>query len=190
MPFVEYLIREHEIAAAQEMWGHMAKTSASLRPSGEGNLVVNGDFNEEIIPGGFSWRLQTPASQTIRVDTVEIHGGTASISFTFEGPTFSDYGFSQLVPVRSKQLYELRVAAKSQEIQSSDGPRIMVEDAFTHVLLAKGNEWQGTHGWDDQRILFSTKPDTKLIRIYIGRITGAGLIRGSLWLDNIQLFER
>jgi lipoprotein NlpI len=190
MPFVEYLIREHEIAAAQEMWDHMAKTSASLRPSGEGNLVVNGNFNEEIIPGGFSWRLQPPASQSIRVDPVEIHGGTASISFTFEGPTFSDYGFSQLVPVRPKQLYELRVAAKSQEIQSSDGPRIMVEDAFNHTLLAKGEEWQGTHGWDDQRVLFSTKPDTKLIRIYIGRVTGAGLIRGTLWLDNIQLFER
>ena len=65
MPFVEYLIREHDIAAAQEMWGHMAKVSESLRPSGEGNLVVNGDFKEEIIPGGFSWRLQPPASQTI-----------------------------------------------------------------------------------------------------------------------------
>ena len=190
MPFVEHFIHKRDIPDAQEIWSAMAKNSASLRPSsGEGNLIVNGDFDEEIVPGGFSWRLQPPASQSTRIDTQEIHGGTSSVSFDFAGPSFGDYGFSQLVPVKPKQNYDLQVSAKCQEITSAEGPRLMVEDAFTHAPLAIGQEWQGTHGWDEQHILFSTKPETQLVRIFVGR-TGPGLIRGKLWLDNIRMFER
>jgi hypothetical protein len=191
MPFVEYLLRQRDIQEAQEVWTDMAKQSPSLRPSTtDGNLIVNGGFEEEIIPGGFSWRLVPPASQSIHIDTREFHGPTSSVSFAFEGPTFSDYGFSQLVPVKPRQMYDLSVAAKSEEIQSADGPRLMVEDAFTHAQLAKGPEWQGTHVWNEEHILFSTAPDTRLIRIFLGRVTGAGLIRGTLWLDDVRLYER
>src|SRR3954468_14793469 len=136
MPFIEYLILQHEIAAAQEAWTGMQKMSASLRPStSDGSLIVNGNFDEEIIPGGFSWMVRPPAVQTIRIDANEFHAGNASVSFTFEGPTFSDYGFSQVVPVKPNQLYELRVNAKSQEITSAEGPRMLIEDAFNHLSL-------------------------------------------------------
>src|SRR5207302_7150784 len=150
----------------------------------------NGSFEEEIIPGGFSWRLEPPASRTLHIDTQEFRAGMASVSLAFDGPTFSDYGFSQLIPVKSKQLYEVFVIAKSQEIQSSDGPRIMVEDASNHTLLTKGPEWQGTHGWNEDRFLFPTFPDTQLALLYVRRATGAGLIRGKLWIDNLSMYER
>jgi hypothetical protein len=190
MPFVDYLIRQHRIADAQEVWSSLAKISASLRPStSDGNLIVNGSFDEDIIPGGFSWRLQAPALQNTRLDSQELHTGTASLALDFEGPAFRDYGLSQLVPVRPNQLYELKVTAKSQEIQSAEGPRVMVEDE-KHIVIAKGEEWQGTHGWDEQSILFTTPPGTELVRVYVGRVTGAGLIRGRLWLDNFRMYER
>ena len=71
-----------------------------------------------------------------------------------------------------------------------EGPRIMVEDAFSHTLLAKGPEWQGTHGWDEVSILFSTLADTSAVRIYLGRAGGTGLVRGTLWLDDFRMYER
>src|SRR5260221_7986953 len=147
MSVVEYLIAQHQIPDAQQVWRDMAKQSPSLRPeAADGNLIVYGSFEEEIIPGGFSWRLDPPASRTLHIDTQEFRTGMASVSFTFEGPAFSDYGFSQLIPVKGNQIYEVFVTAKSQEIQSSEGPRIMVEDASDRTLLTKGPEWQGTHG--------------------------------------------
>lgn len=190
IPFVDYLISQNHIADAQEVWSSLAKASPSLRPAtSDGNLIVNGSFGEDIIPGGFSWRLQPPALQEARVDNQEFQGGTASLALEFTGPTFSDFGISQLVPVKPNQLYELKVSAKSQEIESSDGPRIMVADE-KHTIIAKGNEWQGTHGWDEQSIMFTAPPDTHLVRVFIGRETGAGLIRGELWIDDIRMYER
>lgn len=191
MPFVDYLIRQHRIDDAKEVWGSMAKMSPSLRPAtADGNLIVNGNFDEDIIPGGFSWRLLPPAAQTARIDTQEFHAGSASIALTFEGPAFADYGLSQLVPVKSGQMYELQVLSKTQEIQSAEGPRVMMEDAVSHAPLAQGIEWLGTHGWDEQSIMFTTPANTKLVRVYVGRVTGAGLIRGKLWLDNFRMYER
>ncbi len=190
MPFVEYLIYQRHIADAQEVWSSMAKLSPSLRPAtSDGNLIVNGNFDEDIIPGGFSWRLQPPALQSARVDDQEFHAGTASLALEFTGPAFADYGLSQLVPVKPNQLYELKVTAKSQEITAAEGPRLMVEDP-KHTVIAKGNEWQGTHGWDEQSIMFTTPPGTQLVRVYIGRETGAGLIRGKLWVDEFRMYER
>ena len=191
MPFADYLIRQHEIADAQEVWTAMARISPSLRPStSDANLIVNGSFDEEIIPGGFSWHLEPPATKSLQLDDRELHTGTASAAFNFEGPSFLDFGFYQLVPVKPNQLYELRFDSKSQEIVSGAGPRITVDDAFTHTNLAQGSEWIGTHPWGEQSFLFTTKPDTHLLRIYVGRSPGAGLIRGKLWLDNIKMYER
>ncbi len=190
IPFVDYLIRENRISDAQEVWSNLEKLSPSLRPATpDGNLIVNGNFDEDIIPGGFSWRLQSPALQNARVDNQEFHAGTASLELEFTGPAFKDYGLSQLVAVKPNQLYELKVTAKSQEIISAEGPRVMVEDP-KHVVIAKGNEWQGTHGWDEQSIMFTTTPGTQLVRVYIGRETGAALIRGKLWVDEFRLYER
>jgi hypothetical protein len=191
MPFVEYLIQQRDIADAQQVWPTVARLSPSLAPStSDGNLITNGGFDEEIIQGGFSWRLSTTATNNFQLDDREFHSGTASASFRFDGPGFTDFGFWQLVAVNPDQQYELLFTAKSQEIVTADGPRIMVDDAFTRSNLAKGPEWIGTHGWNEERLLFVTKHDTKLVRIYLGRANGGSLIRGKLWLDNIRMYER
>jgi hypothetical protein len=191
MPFVEYLIQHRQIADAQQVWPAVARLSPALAPSkSDGNLITNGDFDEEIIQGGFSWRLSPPATKSFELDDREFHSGTASAALTFDGPAFADFGFSQLVPVKPDQQYELLVTAKSQEIVTTDGPRILADDAFTKINLAKGPEWIGTHGWNEERVLFTTKRDTKLVRIYLGRAYGGSLIRGKLWLDNIRMYER
>lgn len=189
--FAEYLIRQRQIDDAKEVWGSVEKLSPSLRPAtADGNLIVNGNFEEEIVTGGFSWHLEPPAAKSFQVDDRDFHSGTASASLNFEGPAFSDYGLWQWVPVRGNQMYELRYTTKSQEIISANGPRIMVEDAFTRANLGAGPEMSGTHGWNEETLLFSTKPDTRLVRVYVGRAPADSLIRGKLWIDDMRMYER
>jgi hypothetical protein len=170
----------------------LGRFSASLRPaSGEGNLITNGDFEEEIIPGGFSWNVDVvPTILTAKLDEGEFRTGSNSLAIIFKGSSFGDSGISQFVAVKPNSRYELLMDAKSQEIQSANGPRVMVMDAFSNLPIATGTEWQGTHVWAQETINFSTGPNTNLVRVMIARSPSAGLIRGRLWIDNVRMYQR
>jgi hypothetical protein len=192
IPFVHFLINQHRIESAQEVWAGLARLSPSLRPAtSDGNLITNGDFEEDIIPGGMSWNLNfVPESVAVRIDDRYFHTGSSSLSLNFKGTPFADSGISQLVPVKPNSRYELLVDVMSQEIESANGPRIVVSDAFTNTPLASGVEWQGTHVWGQDSVTFTAGSNTRLIRILIGRTPSFGLIRGRMWIDNVRMFER
>ncbi|MCU1311073.1 MAG: hypothetical protein JWO20_2198 [Candidatus Angelobacter sp.] len=192
MPFVQFLMDQHHVDDVQEVWAGLSRLSPSLRRSlPEGNLIVNGDFEEDIIPGGLSWRLNfIPATLTAEVDDREFHVRSSSLLLNFKGSQFADSGISQYVPVKPNSRYELLFDVKSQEIESANGPRLIVADAYTNVPLSLGVEWQGTHVWTDDHVTFTTGPDTRLVRILIGRSPEFGLIRGKMWIDYVRMFER
>jgi hypothetical protein len=190
-PLVNYLVTQHEIDDAHEVWIDTARYSPALRPSSnDGNLIVNGDFEEEIIPGGFSWNLNSVPAVQAQEDDGQFRTGASSLAITFIGAAFADSGISQLVPVKPNSTYELLVASKSQEIQSASGPRVMIVDGFTNGEVAIGKEWLGTHVWTQDTVSFNTGPSTKLLRVFIGRSPGSGLIRGKLWIDNVRMYQR
>jgi pentatricopeptide repeat protein len=192
IPFVQFLMDQHHVDDVQEVWAGLSRLSASLRRSPpEGNLIVNGDFEEDIIPGGLSWRLNfIPATLTAEVDDREFHVRSNSLFLNFKGSPFADSGISQYVPVKPNSRYELLFDVKSQEIESANGPRLIVADAYTSVPLSLGVEWQGTHVWTGDHVTFTTGPDTRLVRVLIGRSPAFGLIRGKMWIDYVRMFER
>jgi hypothetical protein len=189
--FVHYLIAQRQVESAREVWADLARMSPALRPSSnDGNLIVNGDFEEDIITGGFSWNLNSVAAVEAKPDDGEFHTGASSLSIRFTGAAFTDSGISQFVAVKPHSTYEVLIDTKSQEIESANGPRVIVVDGFTNSDIAMGNEWLGTHVWSRDSITFTTGPNTNLLRIFIGRSPGSGLIRGRLWIDNIRMYER
>ena len=152
--------------------------------------MVNGNFEEEIIPGGFSWRMDLMAKNAVQVDDGEFHSGSNSLKVSFDGKAFADSGLSQFVAVKPGNHYELLVDAKLQEIDTANGPRFIVVDGFTNLPLAIGPEWLGTHGWETASIPFVAAKETRLVRVLLGRVSEFGLIRGHLWIDNVRLYER
>jgi tetratricopeptide (TPR) repeat protein len=192
IPFVQFLINQRRIESAQEVWAGLARLSPSLRASStDGNLITNGDFEEDIIPGGMSWNLNfIPETLTVQLDDREFHKGSSSLLLNFKGTPFDESGISQLVAVKPNSRYELLVDVKSQEIESANGPRVLVADAFTNVTIASGVEWQGTHVWSQDSITFTAGSNTRLVKLFIGRSPSFGLIRGRMWIDNVRMFER
>ncbi|MCU1285742.1 MAG: hypothetical protein JWO13_2092 [Acidobacteriales bacterium] len=192
MPFVQYLVDQRQIDSLTEVWAGLAKMSPSFRPStNDGNLIVNGDFTEEIIPGPLSWKMKpNPAVMTVDVDDQEFQSNSSSLRFVFKGSAFDDSGISQFVPVKANASYELQAQVMSRELESANGPRIIIVDAYTNEPIALGQEWQGTHVWTPEAFSFTTRPSTRLIKVLIGRSPSDGLIRGRLWIDNIRLYER
>jgi hypothetical protein len=112
------------------------------------------------------------------------------LSLRFNGAAFSDSGISQLIAVKPLSTYELLIDTKSQEIEAANAPRVIVVDGYTNSEIAMGKEWLGTHVWSRDSITFTTGPNTNLLRVFIGRSPGSGLIRGRLWIDNVRMYER
>ena len=54
-------------------------------------------------------------------------------------------------------------------------------------MLAATDEFQETSGWKQRTADFVTGPDTRLVTIRVVRIPGNLLIKGTLWLDDIEL---
>ena len=191
--FVNYLIVHHQPDAAAQVWKDVARFNPWLSEAPrDGEIsIVNGSFEEDILDGGFAWRTEPPPSVSLVLDDNEFHSGTRSLSLTFNGQPFQYAGLSQYVPVEPNSHYEFSVFVKTQEVQTAAGPRFWVQDAYDQsVIFATGREWLGSHSWQEDRIAFTTGPDTHLIALRIVRQPADKLISGRMWVDDVRLFRR
>ena len=181
-PYFDYLIRTDQIDQAENVW-----TDLRRRDDSPPNLIRNSGFETEFLNGGFEWRYSELSQVDTTLDTREFHHGARSLRFTFLGPAVADTGVYEYVPVQPNTAYRLSAFAKTQEINTASGPRLAVEDSSTRKVLAATDEFQETSGWKQRTADFVTGPDTRLVTVRVVRIPGNLLIKGTLWLDDIEL---
>jgi hypothetical protein len=191
MPYVNYLVRTKELARADEAMQWLARNHVALQTEtrGAGLPLVNPGFEEEYIPGPFSWTLQANPAVRFQIDGNEFHGGTRSLRLDFTGTGFRLSGLTQYIRVPEHTPLELSVFVKANQIKTPLGPRLLVQDAYTHEVLATGREWIGSNAWREERLLFTTR-DNGLIALRIARDTVAGSIAGSMWIDDLKVVRR
>jgi cytochrome c-type biogenesis protein CcmH/NrfG len=153
----------------------------------EGNLIVNGDFNLDILNGGFDWTYQTQPGVRLLLDPSDFHEGQRSLSITFEGPGISDAGIHQLIPVHGATKYDFTVYYKSSEFQGAGGPQIVLRDLYSGQALYTSDVLNGADFWKPVRARLTTPDSTSLLVLNIERLPAGSPIRGRLWLDNFEL---
>src|SRR6202045_2404452 len=191
-PYFRLLIAKQEVTAAQAAWQQLANVNPSLQaylPSRE-NLIVNGGFEENVLDGGFDWWDQSKPHATLAIDTDEFHGGTRSLSVTFDGQNPPEAGIVQFIPVRPNTQYEFSAECRSEELETASGPRFAITDAYTNAPYVLTDDSLGTNPWRLQEARFQTGPDTHLLLLKIVRQPAAPLIRGKLWIDDLRLVEK
>jgi tetratricopeptide (TPR) repeat protein len=190
-PYLQFLLAQQEVAAAQNAWQQMAGIDQSLErylPSRE-NLIVNGGFEENLLNGGFDWWYTSNPHVALAVDTSEFHGGTRSLSVTFDGLNASEAGISQFIPVKPDAEYEFSAQCRTDELETASGPRFGIADAYTNASYVLTDDTLGTTPWRLQRARFQTGPNTSLLLLKVVRQPAAPLIRGKLWIDDLKLVE-
>jgi type IV secretory pathway VirB2 component (pilin) len=60
-------------------------------------------------------------------------------------------------------------------------------DPYNNQSLGTTDDSLGTTGWRQQVVDFVTGPQTRLIAISVMRVPGNPLIKGTFWLDDVQL---
>src|SRR5205085_11707251 len=72
--FVEFLHDERQPGLALAAWKQFAMSDRTYAPYVPGeNAVVNGGFDEDLLGGGFDWKISALLGVTVEVDTTEFH---------------------------------------------------------------------------------------------------------------------
>jgi tetratricopeptide (TPR) repeat protein len=188
--YVRYLIERRDVARAHQAW-RQAASLCDLRgyqPSPE-NLVVNGDFSQPVLNGGFDWRYEKLADVLLALDPTESHSGHRSLSIVFDSRGIEDAGIRQLVPVEPNTRYEFSAYFKSEGLEGAGGPRFLLQDQFTATNYFASKELKDADFWKQVSGTFSTGPDTKLLVLRIQRVPAGNAIRGKLWVDGVRLAQ-
>jgi tetratricopeptide (TPR) repeat protein len=186
-PYFDYLIKTKQVDQAEEVWRFLGKLDPELLEDPQLNLVSDGGFEGKYVNGAFGWRDQQYSQVDVSLDTSEFHNGTRALRFKFTGPAISETGVYQYVPVRPNMTYRLSAFVRSEDIDSASGPRLVIQDSYSNQALGSTDDLLGTTGWRQQVVDFVTGPEARLITIRVMRVPGNPLIKGTFWLDDVQL---
>lgn len=191
LPYFRLLIGTRQVAAAVNAWEQLAEVDENIRPylPSQGNLIVNGGFEEPLLNGGFDWWYEPNANAKLAIDTTQFYSGTRSLSVTFNGRNAPDAGIAQFIPVKPDTDYEFSAQSKTQDIDSASGPRFAIGDAYTLSSYVLTDDLLGSNPWHKQQAHFHTGRNTNLVFVKITREPPGPLIRGKLWVDDVNLTE-
>ena len=186
--YMRYLIRVHRPDAAMTAWEQAAPSlGLSAYLPTDDNLIVNGDFSQDILNGGFDWMYSGRPGVKPLLDSSEVFEGRRSLSLTFEGPGINDAGIQHLISVQGGTPYDFSAYFKSSDFQGAGGPQIVLRDVYTGVPLYTSDLLRDSDFWKEIHTKIVTPPTTTLLVLSIERSPAGSPIRGKLWLDDFQL---
>lgn len=186
--YIRYLIQQKEVDQAVTVWKQTASLFglSSYVPSSR-NLVINGNFDLDLLNGGFDWQYQKQASVGLTLDPTESHASRRSLLITFDGPGISDAGILQLVAVQANTAYNFIAYYKSSEMEGAGGPHFTIQDMYTQKVYYESEELRDNEFWRAAEGKFTTGPDCKLVMLHIRRLPLGSPIRGRLWVSDFHI---
>jgi hypothetical protein len=186
--YFQYLLNHKDVDQARLVWQQAAPRFglSAYVPSGH-NLIVNGDFNLDVLNGGFDWQYDKQQSVTLTLDPSDFHSGHRSLLIAFDGPGVTDAGIRQFIAVEPATTYEFSAYYKNGEIEGAGGPHFTIQDAYNRDVLYDSDELKEAGFWKSANGVFTTEPDTKLVILHVRRIPEGSPIRGKLWVDDFHL---
>lgn len=191
VPLISYLADNSETAAAERAW----QTLPGMVPGFEGyrrgsNLIVNGGFEEDILNGGFDWRVEPRQHVTLAQDSTNFHSGSRSIRATFDGGGDGTTGLFQIVPVAPSTAYRLSGFLRGDGLDSAYAPRLIVRSRNPSDIFAVSNPLDSNSAWQEVEVEFTSPRDAVEVVIVIGQGAETGITKGKLWIDDIQMHKK
>jgi len=189
--YIQYLFDHKDVDQARLVWQQAAPRFglSSYLPT-RSNLIVNGDFNLDVLNGGFDWQYQKQGSVTLTLDPSDFHSGHRSLMITFDGPGINDAGIRQFIAVQPNTLYEFSAYYKNGELEGAGGPHLTIQDAYTQAVLYDSDALKETGFWKSATGEFTTGDDCKLLVLHVRRLPAGSPIRGKLWVDDFRLVPK
>jgi tetratricopeptide (TPR) repeat protein len=186
--YIRYLAAQQEPDQARKVWQKAATLSdlAAYQPSTE-NLVVNGDFNQEILNAGFDWMYRQSPDISLTLDPTQFHSGHGSLHLEIDSRGIEDAGIRQLIAVTPNTSYQFSSYFKAEALSGAGGLHFVVQDLYTGKTYFTSEDFSNVDFWKQAAGSFSTDDNTKLVVLRIQREPAGSPIKGRLWIDGVRL---
>lgn len=196
--FLEILVNNRFPGIANELWGKMM---TSKSPNADSTKIWNGDFetiraSEQ--PSQFDWQINK--SDYARITIVNNWGrsGNHSLLIDFKGrdTTRLDNEIRHLLVLKPGAVYELEGFVKTENLQTSEGPRLVLSDKSGKQLAASAPVLTGNSDWKQIVISFTApqKGDDDATTVFLSikrqpRYSFDEPTQGRIWFDDFSLSE-
>jgi hypothetical protein len=188
--YIAYLVDQKEPEQARLVWqqaGPLCSLSA-YEPTTE-NLIVNGDFDQDVLNGGFDWRYQKRPDIDLSLDATHFQAGRRSLLIDFNSHGTKDAGVWHLISVRPNTSYKFTGYYRADGIEGVGGPRITLQDQYNSENYFTSDYLTDTDFFRPMNAEFSSGPDTSLLVLQLMRDPAGSPIKGKLWLDGFHLVQ-
>jgi tetratricopeptide (TPR) repeat protein len=197
--YIDALIGARQPEQAYQVWSELRNKGlirATYQETDQ-NLIINGNFEEEVMNMGFDWRIGIGGLEGVYVglDQTNFHSPSHALFIQFGGKQNVYFNrVMQYVRVKPRHAYRLRGFVKTERITTDSGPRLQVWDAYDQSLLNQPSESLvgSTSGWQTVTLDFTTAAKTELIAVGVLRLPSRkfdNLIAGKVWVDDLTLSE-
>lgn len=190
---IDMLVKAGQAHDARIVWTQ-ALAAAGIHATADSNAAViwNGGFEQELLDGGFDWRVGPIEGAQMGWDEQTVHSGKRSLRVDFDGSANVDFqNIWQYVLVQPATRYRFRAFFRTEDLSTDSGVRFEIRDVshpgnpsrFTPNIA-------GTQPWSEQTVEFTTSSDTKILQIVLRRARSerlVGKIRGTAWIDDVAL---
>lgn len=193
--YIGALIKANRPREAYAVWQDLARKGlirGGYEPA-SGNLVFNGDFEDEVVGAGFDWRVFSPDGATAGIDEMTYRSPRRAAVVHFAGTHNVNFRHVlQFVKVQPRTSYRLQAFMRTENITTDSGPRLEVYDFYDPASLLQQTENMlgSTSGWEPFVMDFTTGPKTELIVVALRRLRSQKFdnqIAGKVWLDDVRL---
>jgi Flp pilus assembly protein TadD len=189
--YFDSLIARRQVDRAASAWASVIHKDPTLNGRVQvDNLVLNGDFEGDLLNGGFGWRYAPTAGVNVTLDTSTFHGGTRSLALQVDGDNLQDFGVRELIRVEPGKEYRLSGWLHGEELEAAHGISVAVSDAYSHFPLLLTDNVLGSFPWRQVEGSFTIPPETTLVEISFRRSPSNGRIRGRLWIDDLRIEKK
>ncbi|HEY6181399.1 MAG TPA: carbohydrate binding domain-containing protein [Terriglobales bacterium] len=187
--YVRYLAAKQQPDEARLVWQKAASLSdlAAYQPSTE-NLVVNGDFSQEILNAGFDWMYRQTPDVSLTLDPTQFHSGHGSLHLELDTRGIEDAGIRQLIAVNPNTSYQFSAYFKAEALEGAGGLHFVVQDLYSEKTYFTSEDFSNVDFWKQVTGSFSTDDNTKLVVLRIQRLPAGSPIKGRLWVDGVRLY--
>lgn len=196
--YIDRLLSANRIEDAIRVWDEALQKSGTAPPAtriagsaGKANMVWNGSFENEILRGGFDWRLSERTDIELQSDTNNPIDGFKCFRVTFTGTNIQFAGLRQIMPVPAPGTYKLEFYLRSESLSSDQRPYFAIRgypDAAGAALRTE--PFPESTPWKKISVSFEVRKGCRAVQLELRRDTSEKFrseIKGSLWLDGISI---
>jgi len=187
--YVRYLVAKRDPDQARMVWQKAAALSdlADYQPSTE-NLVVNGDFSQEILNGGFDWMYRQSPDVSLTLDPTQFRSGHGSLHLELDSRGIEDAGIRQFIAVNPNTSYQFSAYFKAEALEGVGGLHFVVQDLYSGKTYFTSEDFSNVDFWKQATGSFTTDDNTKLVVLRIQRLPAGSPIKGRVWVDGVRLY--